>query len=197
LYHYAGNNPIKYTDPDGRDHADYDVIDDTVKGFTLAYDVYTKTTLDNFPNIYTKNFENFVNEKPLFWAYAAGAGALAGSGYGLYNSVSWVNDLVNLCINDINSKNRMLKNSGIDITKLKINIYDRASSISNDIVFKGSSFNSERLKLNISETMNIHIDDEKTFSIRLNCLIDFYFSNCKEKSQIKFCNAKIFFRIKS
>ncbi len=197
LYHYAGNNPIKYTDPDGRDHGDYDIIDDTVKGFTLAYDVYIKTTLDNFPNIYTKNFENFVNEKPLFWTYAAGAGSLAGGGYALYNSVSWINDLVSIFEYEYRITNNYLLENGIDVFNKTLTFKNHKSNITQSYNFTGSFISSENIKLKTLSAMSIPINDDTTFSLKFSCCLNFYYSDCKEKTRFDFYKATLCITIKN
>ena len=38
MYHYAGNNPVKYTDPDGREAGDlFESLDDAAKDFAITY----------------------------------------------------------------------------------------------------------------------------------------------------------------
>ena len=185
LYAYAGNNPVKYTDPDGRESGDYDIFEDTKKGFNLALDVW-KNKDKPFPNTFTRDFEDFVNKYPEFWAYAAGAGALVGLGYGLYSSVTWINDLVSTCEYEYRIVNNYLKDNGIDIWNQTLFGKDWDSNISYSFDFKGSSITGENIKLKTLSTMSIPINDDTTFSLKLSCCLNFYYSDCKDKTRFDF-----------
>ena len=198
LYHYAGNNPVRYIDPDGRETGDdYDIIEDTAKGFKLAYDVWENTTPENFPNASTKAFENHVNEEPLFLAFAAGAGALVGGGYALYNSVSWINDLVSIFEYEYRITNNYLLENGIDVFNKTLTFKNHKSNITQSYNFTGSSISSENIKLKTLSIMSIPINDDTTFSLKLSCCLNFYFSNCKEKTRFDIYKATLCITIKN
>jgi RHS repeat-associated protein len=73
LYHYAGNNPIKYTDPDGRAIS----WDDLLKGIELSIPLFSQT---EHPDALRK-FSEFINDGN---AWFLGIMGIAGAIYGLW-----------------------------------------------------------------------------------------------------------------
>ena len=89
LYHYAGNNPVKYTDPDGRE-LDSEIV---AQGFKYIYDLATASE-DKRQSV-ANDLSAFLNENPEFFGVAGAAAALGALGYGLYKSNDAIKDLVN------------------------------------------------------------------------------------------------------
>ncbi|WP_318677106.1 hypothetical protein [Treponema sp.] len=93
LYAYAGNNPVKYTDPDGNSS----FWDDSIKGFQLTFNV-----LQNVGNTKAAtDFSEFMNTTPEFWIVLGITGSLIGTGYLCYNNIeglkSFVDDSIAWC----------------------------------------------------------------------------------------------------
>ncbi|WP_407427401.1 toxin TcdB middle/N-terminal domain-containing protein [Treponema sp.] len=87
LYHYAGNNPVKYTDPDGRmDTDEIGTFIDLVKKLANANE-------DNRNKVAT-DLSNFMNENPDMWAAVVGAGAVGGTSYLIYSKSDIVKSVV-------------------------------------------------------------------------------------------------------
>ena len=89
LYHYAGNNPVKYIDPTGN----FDIINDSKEGFSLWFDLI----MNPGNNDSAKEVANFMNEKPEFWGVLGFTGSIVGLGYGFYSSCQPLKSLVNWC----------------------------------------------------------------------------------------------------
>jgi hypothetical protein len=65
LYHYAGNNPVKYTDPDGLSEEEADLLQKATEYFTSTVDGYIKSLKEEVTTsgrgALSANFETTIN----------------------------------------------------------------------------------------------------------------------------------------
>ena len=182
LYHYAGNNPIKYTDPDGRE--EYDLINDTKEGVALIFKLVTKLpksdiTVENCPFSEANALSNFMNEKPEFWAILGGVGLLVGGGY----LCPPIKDTFNKAYDWLMQfyEDYILSN-GFDIVNMSYSLND------NDITkftakINNISFGEGALNTNILfERVLYKINDERGNIIKFNFNVDLL----KDKSNVTF-----------
>ena len=133
LYHYAGNSPVKYTDPTGM----FDLVEDSKTGIALWFNAAT-----NIGDIASaKNVSDFMNDNPEFWGVIGGAGGVAGALCGIYSVCSPFKSFVDKSCNWIMDKNETLLSYGFDvpnlswsynnndISKIKMNLKDRRQKI--------------------------------------------------------------------
>ena len=176
LYHYAGNNPVKYTDPDGM----FNVWKDSQTGFSLWFDVATNPKNDS-----AKRVTDFMNDNPEFWGVLGVAGVLAGTGYGVYSLCPPVKSFVDDCCDWVNGD---LYKAGFDILNASYT-YNSNDTTKFNINFKGTSFSN--LKTGVSfEKLLYAINNEKGNVFKFN--MDVNVSKDRKKSNITFTISFLF-----
>ena len=185
LFHYAGNNPVRYIDPDGREDDDFDLFEDAKKGFGLIFDFATKVSATNFPKGEAKELEDFMNDKPQFWGVLAVTGLyggfFGGIGYDMYSKGNGFTDFVDgsidlyndLCDFGIDFKNMTYKGSYCGLTNTltfipSISISDWVlESFGAKTDYSGTMKISDDLKFKVSTGINFTVNcrDRKTSQI--------------------------------
>ena len=176
LYHYAGNNPVKYEDPTGM----FDFWKDSKTGFSLWFDVAMNPGNDS-----AKKVTNFMNDNPEFWGVLGAAGGLAGTGYGVYSLCSPVKSFVDDCCDWVNGD---LHNAGFNILDASYT-YNSNDTTKFNINFKGTSFSN--LKTGVSfEKVLYATNNEKGNIFKFN--MDVNASKNQNKSNITFTISFLF-----
>jgi hypothetical protein len=137
-YHYAGNNPAKLTDPNGRDFGNI------ITGLFLVIDLVTSTDENRLSK--AEALQDYINDNPDDFLLLATSGgltaALVGTNEGLRSAIMGTVE--------------NLKETGIDLLKGE---YTKA--ISEDIGLKlslgGMNFSKENASVNVSPSLNFRI----------------------------------------
>ena len=190
LFHYAGNNSVRYIDPDGREDDDFDLFEDAKKGFGLIFDFATKVSATNFPKGEAKELEDFMNDKPQFWGVLAVTGLygvfFGVIGYDMYSKGNGFADFVDGSVDLYND----LCNFGIDLTKMT---YEGSyCGLTNTLTFIPSISISDWLlesfgaKTDYSGTMKISDDLKFKVSTGINFTV-----NCMDRKTSQIYNYSI------
>ena len=184
LYHYAGNNPIKYTDPDGRE--DYDLLEDTKKGFSLWFNAITNIGDFNA----AKNVSDFMNDKPEFWGVLLGLGGIAGLGYMTYAKNDKIKSFVDDAIDWISYQNENLLDMGIDIQN-QTYTYKRNSGFTVSFDFSKINISGSTLNLATDNITIMPFNDSTSLIAKLNCSVDISFADITRDSTLNYFNMSV------
>jgi hypothetical protein len=146
-YHYAGNNPVKLTDPNGRD------FEDIWNGVKLVFDLATSTEENRLERM--EAFQDYINENPEFLVFAASSGLLTAGGVAAYEGNKDIHTLVDSIISGAKKLNENLKANRIDVPKGKF-----TSSFSDNIGFGlqiGGSSSKESATLKLDPSLDFKI----------------------------------------
>jgi hypothetical protein len=165
VYHYAGNNPLKYTDPDGRseDKLDLGVYKDII---TLGLDMRSglekdapsinQTGLMKMATQMQTKFTNIGESPGQFSAYTLSLTALGAMGYMAYKNDEGVNGFVNSVTSWADELNNSLMDRGV-------NLIDQSYTVAEDnLGMIKISFGGDISKENVSLTA------DNMFSFRFN-----------------------------
>ena len=175
LYHYAGNNPVKYTDPDGRE-LDSEIV---AQGFKYIYDLATASE-DKRQSV-ANDLSAFLNENPEFFGVAGAAAALGALGYGLYKSNDAIKDLVNGGKRFIGQVDQFLLDKGINLADLTYTI--KLTNFSTTFDFSDTSASLPNVNINERTILSFNLSNNS----QLFCTAGFSFTfSFTDSTQLNF-----------
>lgn len=175
LYHYAGNNPVKYTDPDGNSS----FWDDSIKGFQLTFNV-----LQNVGNTKAAtDFSEFMNTTPEFWIVLGITGSLIGTGYLCYNNIEGLKSFVDDSIAWCSDANQFFLDKGLDIQKRTFT-YKQDTGFMIKVDFSKIGFSGESFTLGSDNIFSLPIDRYSSVEAKLNYFLNISFKDIKNDSKL-------------
>ena len=151
LYHYAGNNPVRYLDPTGA----FDIWNDSKNGFSLWFNAVTHSGDVDV----ARNVSDFMNDNPEFWLVLGTAGLMAGVGYGIYSLCPPVKSFIDGCCEWVMELNENMKSLGINISDLSYS-YNNFDVTKFQITFNGSSISNFKTNILLEQVL-YKINDER------------------------------------
>ena len=164
MYHYGGNNPVKYTDPTGCD----DLLSTTRDELVIGYQIWDTIKNENIHFDLENKIKDLIdnNSYSQILAGAGIAGGLAGTAYGIYSLCSPVKNFIDKKYNGAMDKNDDLLSYGFDLKSLSWSYNNNAIS-KIKISFEGSSI--KNLKSDALFERVLHkINDERGNILKFN-----------------------------
>jgi RHS repeat-associated protein len=168
VYHYAGNNPVKYVDPDGmEDKLGLGAYVDLIKnigalGSDIQSDLKKDTSDINQSDLMKRvgqmnEIFDAIGKSPIqFSMNTLAAGTLGALGYSVYENDDSVNGFVNSAINKAGGINDRLMSKGI-------NVMDQT------LTFAGDNFGSIKTKFGGGKSeKNVLLTADNSFDFRFN-----------------------------
>ena len=173
---------------------DFNLFEDSAKGFKLIFDFVPKVSATNFPEKEAKALEDFMNANPEFWGVLAVTGSYGGLfafiGYDMYSKENGFTDFVDGCVELYND----LTAFGFDFSKGSLTrSYNGLTSeitLVPSLSVSNCTFNSFGFKTSYSGTMKISGD----FKFNVNAGINFTV-NCQDIDKSKMNNFNIGFSV--